>query len=259
MAEFLHVEEVPLDEITDIYINELQIKFNTMLDSFEKAIIPADKMEFTVKRELSFVIDLSKKIEVEIGSLENTDNTPLPEANGPISYFEYLAIQSTADDLEPFIPDTIKNKDAYWKRVKLAYRKSLFEGYISFLQGMLNTVFDISRSPEYWNMRTIAEVDKTREAPPNPAPDTQEPEQKAAEGLPPVIEAVLNEGLLDTPVNGKYPKKGDKKDAEIIEWIFNYSGYGDSLTTALYMQYIQTQCKPTTIQDYITRNRKPPD
>jgi hypothetical protein len=173
MAEFLHIEEVPLDEITDIYINELQIKFNTMLESFKKAIIPADQMEFTVKRELSFVIDLCKKIDIELGDLEKIDNTLLPEVNGSISYFEYLAIQSTSDDLGPFIPDTIKNKDAYWKRVKLAYRKSLFEGYSLFVQGMINTVFDISRSPEYWRMRTIAEMDKTRETPPEPAPDTQ--------------------------------------------------------------------------------------
>jgi hypothetical protein len=94
---------------------------------------------------------------------------------------------------------------------------------------------------------------------PEPALDTQPPERKEAERLPPIIQAVLNDGLLDAPVNGKYLKKGDKKDAEIIEWIFDYSGYGDSLTTELYMQYIQTHCKSTTIQDYITRNKKPLD
>jgi hypothetical protein len=97
-------------------------------------------------------------------------------------------------------------------------------------------------------------------APPEPAPDTQAVEQRAARKLPPVIQAVLDEELLDnTPVNGKYPKKGDRKDGQIIEWIFDYSGYGDSLTTELYMQYIQTHCKTTTIQDYITRKRKTPD
>jgi hypothetical protein len=173
MAEFLHIEKISLDEITDIYINELQIKFNTMLESFKKAVIPADQMEFTVKRELSFVIDLSEKIDMELGDLGGIDNTPLPEANGPVSYFEYLAIQSTADDLGPFIPGTIKNKDAYWERVKLTYRKSLFEGYIWFLQGMLNTVFDTSQSSEYWNMRTIAEKNRIRETPPEPTPGTQ--------------------------------------------------------------------------------------
>jgi hypothetical protein len=91
-------------------------------------------------------------------------------------------------------------------------------------------------------------------------PDTQTPERKEANGLPPVIQDVLNEGLLeDTPANGKYLKKGDKKDSRIIEWIFNYSGYSDSLTTALYMQYIITSCKATTIQDYIKRNKETTD
>jgi hypothetical protein len=100
-----------------------------------------------------------------------------------------------------------------------------------------------------------AEIEGIPEPSP-PQPQTETPERKTAEGLPPVIQAVWDEGLLDTPVNGKYPKKGDKKDKDIIEWIFDYSGYKASLTTELYMQYIQTQCKPTTIQDYITRNRK---
>jgi hypothetical protein len=99
MAEFLHIEEIPLDEITDIYINELQLKFNTMLESFKKAIIPADKMEFTITRELSFVIDLRKKIDRELDVWGGIDNTPLPEVNRSITYFEYLVIHSTADDL----------------------------------------------------------------------------------------------------------------------------------------------------------------
>jgi hypothetical protein len=87
-----------------------------------------------------------------------------------------------------------------------------------------------------------------------PAPDKQAPEQRAA--LPPVIRAILDEGLLDdTPErNSKYRKKGDKKDGDIIKWIFDYSGYEDDLTVELYMQYIQTACKPTTISDYIRRD-----
>jgi hypothetical protein len=79
--------------------------------------------------------------------------------------------------------------------------------------------------------------------------------------LPPVINAAIKEGLLEyTPnTNGKYSIRGDKKDSQFIEWIFDYTGYGDSLTTDLYMQHIQTKCKPTTIQDYITRKKKPAD
>jgi hypothetical protein len=108
----------------------------------------------------------------------------------------------------------------------------------------------------YYKTEIKNAAERNTQTPAIPSPDTQTPEQKAAGDLPPVIQAVLSEGLLeDTPVNGKYSKKGDKKDTDIVEWIFDYSGYGDSLTTELYMQYIQTHCKPTTIQDYITRNR----
>jgi hypothetical protein len=86
--------------------------------------------------------------------------------------------------------------------------------------------------------------------------DAQAPDKEP----PPFVKALLDEGLLDTSlVNGKHLKKGDKKDSGIIEWIFDYSGYGASLSAALYMQYIHTENKSTTIQDYITRKKKPAD
>jgi hypothetical protein len=84
------------------------------------------------------------------------------------------------------------------------------------------------------------------------AADAQAPEEE----LPVLISVLLKEGLLEnTPVNGKYLKMGNKKDTDIIKWIFDYSGYGDSLTDELYMQYVKTGCKATTISDYITRLR----
>jgi hypothetical protein len=95
---------------------------------------------------------------------------------------------------------------------------------------------------------------------PAPAPETNSaksapdlsPENKPT--LPPVIQAVLTAGLLDdSPVNGKYNKRGDTKDMNIITWIFNNSGYEDDLTVDLYMQYIHTDCTPQTIGQYISR------
>ena len=85
--------------------------------------------------------------------------------------------------------------------------------------------------------------------------DGMKPAELAPEkNPPPVIKAVLDAGLLETsPVNGKYLKKGDKKDKEIIVWVFDNSGYGDDLTADLYMEWIYTNCKSTTIQDYISR------
>jgi hypothetical protein len=86
-----------------------------------------------------------------------------------------------------------------------------------------------------------------------PAPDLS-PQNKPS--LPPVIQAVLTAGLLrDTPINGKYNKRGGKNDMCIITWIFDYSGYKDDLTADLYMQYINTNCTAETISRYISRER----
>jgi hypothetical protein len=89
-----------------------------------------------------------------------------------------------------------------------------------------------------------------------PNEEKDQPESKTT--LSPVIQDVLKEGLLNAvPVNGKYVKKGEKKDTDIIKWIFdNYPIYEDSLTADLYMQYIQTNVKPQTIGQYIARFRK---
>ena len=89
---------------------------------------------------------------------------------------------------------------------------------------------------------------------PNISPPQQEGESK--ETLPTIIQMLLQEGLLnDAPVNGKYLKKADKGDKDILKWIFDYSGYEDSLTYELYMKHIQTACKPAKISDYICRAR----
>jgi hypothetical protein len=53
--------------------------------------------------------------------------------------------------------------------------------------------------------------------------------------------------------NGKYKKMGNKKDTEIIRWIFMYSGYLDSLTSSLYVEWIETNIMEKSIQDYISR------
>jgi hypothetical protein len=125
-----------------------------------------------------------------------------------------------------------------------------------FMDHLKILINDFRQSRKDWVNSSAPIIPRDKET----APDTQAPTQKPAGKLPPVIQAVLDEGLLDTPpVNGRYLKKGDKKDANIIEWIFNFSGYGDSLTAELYMQHIQTRCKSTTIQDYITRNKSKSD
>lgn len=211
MAEFLHADKVSLDEVTDIYINELQAKFNTLIEKFKKTIIPADQAELTVKRELSFVIDLTDEIDTKLGNLMEFDNTPLPKAESPIDYFEYLAIHSTAHDLEHFIPDTIKNKDAYWGRVKLAYRKTIIQGYMWFLQGILETIFNITRSPEYWNMRTIAEMEEV------PAPSAKP--QGLDENNLTFLRNWINAGQVIKNTSGDYVTAATPQD--FCFWLFS--------------------------------------
>jgi hypothetical protein len=77
--------------------------------------------------------------------------------------------------------------------------------------------------------------------------------QGASPPTPPVIQLVMNEGLVDhTPdKDGKHKIIGDKKDRDIIKYIFDNSGYSDSLTAKLYMDFIETHSKQGTIERYI--------
>jgi hypothetical protein len=80
--------------------------------------------------------------------------------------------------------------------------------------------------------------------------DTQQPDITI---LPPAIQSVLRGGLLETtPTNGKYAKRAGTKDKYIIKWIVDHSGYEDTLTADLYIQYIHTDLKPQTIGQYIS-------
>ena len=76
--------------------------------------------------------------------------------------------------------------------------------------------------------------------------------------LPPVIQDILKEGLLDEKPgpNGKYIKKGNTKDIDIIRWVFKYSGYSDTFTTALYEDHVKISVQSKTIDDYITRAKE---
>ena len=75
--------------------------------------------------------------------------------------------------------------------------------------------------------------------------------------LPPVIQELLKNGLLnENPVNGKYAKKDEKKDKDVIKWVFdNYPIYEDDLTAELFTKYIMTSNKPQTIGVYISTLR----
>ena len=80
-------------------------------------------------------------------------------------------------------------------------------------------------------------------------------QEKTPSDLPPIIQRAKAEGLLqEAVVNGKCIKREGKKDADIIEWMVDYSGYEDTLTADLYIQFIQTNVKPQSICQYISRS-----
>ena len=87
-----------------------------------------------------------------------------------------------------------------------------------------------------------------------PPPQSAQPQEIRKE-LHPIIKRLLDEELLEaTPnPNGKYKKKGNKKDTEIVRWIVNYSGYEDIFTSSFYMEYVETNTLEKSIQDYIGR------
>jgi hypothetical protein len=71
----------------------------------------------------------------------------------------------------------------------------------------------------------------------------------------PIVTELQKEGLLeDNPnINGKYMKKGNKKDINIVKWIFDHSAYADSLTSDLYVELIKANITEKSIQDYMGR------
>ena len=83
--------------------------------------------------------------------------------------------------------------------------------------------------------------------------DNDDAQQTNITTLPPVILGALKEGLLEQiPTNGKYTKRQGMKDKSVIKWMTDNSGYEDTLTADLYIQYIQTNLKPQTIGQYIS-------
>lgn len=162
MTELLCDLNNPTQHIDHLYFKELQLKFNSLFESFKKGATSAYEIETSLKRELSFIIDLSKKMALEKDELTKLNKTPLPlilqndhpaDEITPLSYFEYLALNSTAEDLVYHLPKKIKNKDAYWKRVVLSFRINILKKYEWFLQEILGETFEITQSPEYWKMR----------------------------------------------------------------------------------------------------------
>ncbi len=140
--------------------------------------------------------------------------------------------------------DSEKRKDFY-KRLKNRVRMSERMMKIAYLDKWATLYKNLDEL-----ITTVYNKVNTEKSP------QQELGGKAPETIPPIIQAVLNEGkfLESTPnKNDKYDKKAKIKDKEIIEWIIDYSGYHDVLSTEIYCEHIQETVKQKTIDDYITR------
>jgi hypothetical protein len=55
---------------------------------------------------------------------------------------------------------------------------------------------------------------------------------------------------------GRFKPNGGMKDLAIIRWIYDYSGYANELTAEVYIKFIYTTSKQSTIEDYMRRARK---
>jgi len=69
---------------------------------------------------------------------------------------------------------------------------------------------------------------------------------------PPVIKSMIDAGVLKDikNENEKYIKNDGYNDKKAIQWIINYSGYEDEITSEVYYKYVATKIKASSIDRY---------
>jgi hypothetical protein len=153
MGELLqHCIRLP-DNLNQIYINELQLKLKNTVERFKEGNLPSDETEITIKNEIESSLKYVGELELFFKAYEKSDDTPIEENIEVSSYFDYLALESEPNDVEPFIDDGVKNKYAYWNKVKTAYKMGLLRRYEFFLQGLLQEIFETTQDSAYWKIR----------------------------------------------------------------------------------------------------------
>ena len=246
LRQFLDLEQAALRDLVGVNLADVRQLQDLLLEKgekFNKGIIPENEAADLARKMSYDALNYEIHANEELKQLQEKLRTPIQYSSETEEYFDKMSeeqkslILSENEKLRQLPISNIENIIAELKRLR------------EMAMYLTAHIQDYAITPEYRERRMVFIT--TGEAPKKPVPETQ---------IPPVIQDILKEGLLDNSlVNGKYFKKGDKKDKEIIEWVFDYSGYGDSLTADLYMQHIYTTCKITTIQDYITRGKKAPD
>jgi hypothetical protein len=237
--EFIQFRKYKYDDYTDTYFLELQFQIECLVEECIRGTISIHETDHLLFNEFCCagddLDDLGKKIGYH-SSLNNfEDDTEefinkmkvnrFERANNNIYDYKFIVLKAMQK-----IAEISKDSDYNKKRIeyiKQQIRKNGLPLIPKLIEKNKSQTLEISMTES--ENRTI---------------------------LPPVFMDVLTEGLLrDTPINCKYAKRAGKNDKDIIKWIFDYSGYAESLTADLYMQYIHTAIKPQSIGVYISQFR----
>jgi hypothetical protein len=141
------------DNLNQLCINELQLKLKNAVERFKEGNLPSDETEITIKNEVESLLKHIDELELLFKAYEKSDDTPVEENIEVSSFFDYQALESEPSDVELFIDDSVKNKYAYWNKVKTAYKMGLLRRYEFFLQGLLQEIFETTQDPAYWKIR----------------------------------------------------------------------------------------------------------
>ena len=242
-------------EIPNSYFHEAKVKIESAIEACQEGGMSVEEAEKIISEKEIWCMDYLQELEEKLNELENNTINTLTEIRG----MDFKKIMPWVPDKEEFIKhekQSAKEKLEKAREDIMNYNYFLNESLVNLWEMLESSVYQQKRKAkiksQIFNEGLPVSAEKTNNPPKQPSRELEK-ELFKNKTLPHVIQELLKEGLLkDAPdTDGKYAKKGDKKDRDIIKWIFDYSGYGDSLTYELYMQYIQTSNSPETIRKYI--------
>lgn len=236
--ELLQNQNYKFEELTISYLHEVKSQIESVIELCREGEISVHDAERIISNEYFSSVKYQHELWEKLNNydIENdieNDFTVSPEG------YKILGEKAAFSDL-------IKND--------LQNLIDKLSDYIAFLSGIAfnNKLSEILLTDDYQQKRKTKL--KTQN---NIKRDMHQHENNST--LPPVIKAILKAGFLHKdpdPATGKYIKMDDKKDIDIIKWVFDHSVYEDTLTTSLYLQYIfTTGVEPQSIGQYISRSR----
>jgi hypothetical protein len=217
MAEFLKdcIHELKALDIKNIdfaYIKELEIKVMADLATVKRGERPIHEIRDIIMAEeahvISFLFRIDEAIREFVKEMNEIQEWQTYEYNPEKDMVEQsivfgaigkLHLEETGVQTEGL---NITLEEAQ-KKHALAFYVPVFKEYIEFLIRTKIEIDTVINDPEYWNMRTIAEVDKIRKAPPEPAPKADIPFLTDAECLQRLVDTgyiMINPRITDRMV-----------------------------------------------------------